>query len=162
MPLPSELIERLADAGARRELGRVLDRLASERAPVGHGEWFPPLTQSGAVAATVDYAWYTLVGRFALVQARLVVTGSGVAGNSVIVGGQPSALRPRRSGAIATLGVFTLFDASVALYVGSVEAVAAQAWRLTAHNQGDYVGITPNFGLANTDVLGFACVYERE
>src|SRR3970282_1845978 len=64
----------------------------------------------------------------------------------------PSARRPRRSAAIATLGVFTLFDASVALYVGSVEAVAAQAWRLTAHNQGDYVGITPNFGLANTDV----------
>ena len=48
MPLPSELIERLADAGARRELGRWLDALAGARPfdelRVERGVWAPAWT----------------------------------------------------------------------------------------------------------------------
>jgi hypothetical protein len=62
MPLPSELIERLADAGARRELGRWLDGLAGARPlAVERGEWVPTWTGL-TVVGTPTYAgrWWRL------------------------------------------------------------------------------------------------------
>ena len=52
MPLPSELIERLADAGARRELGRLLDALAGA-APLKleRGVWTPSWAGSSTAGA---------------------------------------------------------------------------------------------------------------
>jgi hypothetical protein len=57
MPLPSELIERLADAGARRELGRLLDALAGAAAfKVERGEWTPTSDSQNNLTGTPTFA----------------------------------------------------------------------------------------------------------
>jgi hypothetical protein len=67
MPLPSELIERLADAGARRELGRLLDALAGAGAlRVERGRWAPAWTGL-TVVGTPTYA-----GRYTRLDGRVV------------------------------------------------------------------------------------------
>lgn len=84
MPLPSELIERLSDAGARRELGRRLDTLAGAAAfRVERGEWTPTTDASSNLTGTPTFAntKYVLLGPLVLYQltiAGLSLTASGV------------------------------------------------------------------------------------
>ena len=58
MPLPSELIERLGDAWARRELGRLLDSLA-RGARLERGVWTPAWTGLTVVGALTTSGRYT-------------------------------------------------------------------------------------------------------
>jgi hypothetical protein len=84
MPLPSELIERLADAGARRELGRLLDALAGARPlAVERGEWTPTTDASSNLTGTPAFAnaKYAQIGGVVFYQlaiAGLSLTASGV------------------------------------------------------------------------------------
>jgi hypothetical protein len=161
MPLPSELIERLADAGARRELGRLLDALAGARGLEARvGDWTPTVTQGVAVTVTVSFARYTRLGQRALVTAGLSVTSAGTVGNAIKIGGQPAVLQPVHVTSTPAIGAGYVLDAGTAWYQGTLVVYGASDWRLQAHGLGDVVGVTPNFALANGDLISFACAYE--
>jgi hypothetical protein len=76
MPLPSELIEKLADAGARRELGRLLDGLAGVNAwRVERGVWVPAWTGLTVVGTPAYAGYFTRLDR--LVKVSVVITAGG-------------------------------------------------------------------------------------
>ncbi len=161
MPLPSELIERLADPGARRELGRLLDALAGARGEaVLSGDWTPAVTQGVAVTATVVFARYTRLWNRALVTARLTVTSAGTAGSAIQIGGQPAVIQPVHATVSAAIGAGYILDQGTAWYQGALVVYAALDWRLQAHGLGDVLGVTPSFALAANDAISFAAAYE--
>ncbi len=131
----------------------------SNTLPFAAVDWTPTVTQSGAVSCTVTYAQYQVVGGFALVNARVAITGAGTGNNPVVVGGQPAVIQPSNAGEDRILGSFVLIDAGTSAYSGVVLGEAADGWRLRVHNSGTPVGQTPNFALANGDSLAITCCY---
>jgi hypothetical protein len=123
--------------------------------------WTPTVVQSGSVTVTVNRAKYTINGNIAVVNIYLTVTGSGTGNNVIVIGGQPVAIQP--SGYIAgeIIGIGRILDTSASThYVGGIIYVGATDWRLMAHAAvGNYVGVVPNFALANNDVINLAASY---
>lgn len=145
---------------------RRLERRVAEIERVERGgfwvDWTPTLTQSGSVAHTVAYARYTTVGRLVMVQARLAITASGTAGNTITVGGIPAAIAPANSGNIADVaGSFSYLDNGNTWYAGSVYPASASTLAFIADGRSSAFGVTPNFAVANNDRLGFVAVWER-
>ena len=124
-------------------------------------DWTPTITQSGNVTVTVNYARYVVLAQSVIVRAKLTVTGSGTAGNAVVIGGIPTAIQPANSGGLSIIGIGNIQDSGTAQYVGALWANTASDWRLIAHNQTNFVGVTPSFALANGDIIGFQAAYER-
>ncbi len=130
----------------------------------GWQTWTPTVVQNVAVAVTVTYARYVVLAQTVIVQVRLVVTGAGTAGNDVRIQGIPSAIAPNRvdgSTAVAVCGTAVVFDTGTAFYQGALVAVGANDLRITCHNQTNRLGATPNFALANGDVISFQGAWER-
>ena len=119
---------------------------------------YTPQIDQGAttnIAKTVNYARYLKVGRLAIVQFRLDVTGTGTAGSNVTVT-LPSAVVPVGSSGLAgTFGYGQIYDASTAVNYGcqirplSTTTVAFSGdWSSAA-----FWGTTPNLAVANGDQL---------
>jgi len=143
------LLQRRVDGLIKPEVGRWVD-------------WMPTVTQSGAVAVTVNYARYVVMANMVVGQARLTVTGSGTAGNAIIIGGMPVLDQPVRNGSnVDIMGSMLVLDSGLAFYHGALVAVGGADWRGIAHNLANYIGITPSFGLVATDVIGIEFAYER-
>lgn len=121
--------------------------------------WTPTVTQSGSVTVTVTRARYIVAGKIAHVQANLLVTGSGTITNAIVIGGQPAAIQ---SPANLIIGGGLIIDTGTQIYGGlSLVAVGATDWRFYGYAAGtSHAGVTPNFALANTDVIQFQAVYE--
>lgn len=142
------------------ELQAQVDDLVKPEVP-GWADWTPTVTQSVSVAATIIYARYITIGRLVLVECRLAITGTGTAGNAILVDGIPAAIAPVHSGNQADArGTFIIFDASVGWYTGSLypNSNSNIAFKIDG---GTIVGINPNFALANTDRIGFSAAWER-
>lgn len=123
-------------------------------------DWTPSVTQSGSVAVAVNNARYVLVSNVAHVAARLTVTGSGTAGSAINIGGIPTAITPKYSGTVVTVGTGAVTDASESTtYVGIVISIASGFQLRDTATQG-YIGANPSFGLASDDVLAFNATYE--
>lgn len=120
--------------------------------------WTPTVTQSGSVTVTVNNAIYSIVGDICTVNVSLTVTGSGTANNAIVIGGQPSEIQA--TGGQNFLGTITIEDLSASLfYSGVLRLIGATDWRGITDGLGNYMGITPNFGLANTDRISFQGSY---
>lgn len=128
---------------------------------VALGAWTtftPTLIQSGAVTKTVGYAKYARVGRLIVAECRLAVTGTGTAGQPVVVGLPVASVASDRP-----IGSFHLIDISAVLnYTGT--AIYEGAW-------GGVLGLgnaqNAGFGqaqftaaLASGDFVGYAVAYE--
>lgn len=120
-------------------------------------DWTPTVDQGGAVAATVTWAKYKVVNGIKFVEVRLTVTGAGSAGSVIKIGGQPAAIQSTTTGIVP--GQVIITDTGTAYYVGNIRVQGATEWRFIAHNSGSEMGATPNFALANTDLIEFSAVY---
>lgn len=128
----------------------------------GWADWTPTITQSVAVAATVQYARYTIINKTAITEARLLVTGAGVAGNNIEIGGQPTLIQHGNTNSNnSIIGAILVFDSGTAFYHGALVSSAATTWLGFAHNQTGAIGTTPSFALANGDRVTFVASYER-
>ncbi len=122
----------------------------------------PTVTQSGAVSLTVTFARYIVLANMIIVEARLVMTGAGTGNNAIVLAGFPTAILPANTVANEhVVGTFVIADVGTAFYVGAVVYVGVNAFRMFAHNETSFVGVAPNFALANGDVIGFQGSWER-
>jgi hypothetical protein len=152
--LEEELVRRI-DALEKRLDGRI------EPENSRWMDWTPTVDQGGAVAANVSWARYAVSGNTVHLWVELAITGAGVAGNAVSVSGIPAAIQPSQASVTAVVGVGEVLDTGTAYYVGALVANGADDLRIIAHNLGGFVGVTPNFALANGDAIGFHATYER-
>jgi hypothetical protein len=127
----------------------------------GWNTWTPTVTQSGAVAVTVNRARYKVVNDICHTEVQLTCTAAGTGNNAIVIGGQPAAIQPAWTGYWAVLGHVMVHDAGTAYYVGVVLAVAATTWHFMrdAATLG-YIGQDPNFALAIGDVISINATYE--
>lgn len=118
-------------------------------------DWTPSLTQSGAVTKTVTQAKYVRLGpSLYYVQCHLDVTGSGTAGNDIVIGNLPGT--PIANG---IYGSGWIYDASTnTFFAGAVISISA-GLRIRAHLETDDVGSDPSFALASGDVIGLMAIY---
>ena len=120
MPFPSELIERLSDAGARRELGRWLDALAGVPAQAGieRGEWTPTSDSQNNLTGTPTFAnaKYAQIG-------GLVVYQLTIAGLSLTASGARTFINFTLP--LPTLGSLDLIVGSGVIDNGTTTAIAA-------------------------------------
>ena len=122
----------------------------------------PTLTQSGAVTVTVTRARYMLMGKTAVVQIALIVTGSGTAGNDITIGSIPAAIAPLSPGAnTCIVGVGMIQDAGTINY-GGLTAIAPTASTVyfQPYNTSTRIGANPSFALAVNDIISCQLVYE--
>lgn len=121
----------------------------------------PTLVQGGAVTKTVTWARYKIINKLCHMEIRLAVTGSGSAGNNIIIGNFPAAATIRNTGSITIpVGIGLAQDAGSALYVGfaSVDSGTSVAIRDSATQQ--IVGTNPSFALASGDTITLNLTYE--
>jgi len=119
MPFPSELIERLSDAGARRELGRLLDAWAGAAAfKVERGEWTPTSDSQNNLTGTPTFAnaKYAQIG-------GLVVYQLTIAGLSLTASGARTFINFTLP--LPTLGSLDLIVGSGVIDNGTTTAIAA-------------------------------------
>lgn len=144
----------------------VWDKVLSNLKHIGHTAgltWVgftPTLTQSGSVTVTVTRARYSIVGKTAIVQIALAVTGSGTGGNDISIGSIPAAITPAATGANMACGAAIVSDASVANYACTASMLSGPAVKFFTYNAAGYVGTAPSFALANTDSISCQLVYE--
>lgn len=123
--------------------------------------WTPTINQGGAVARTVNYAHYVIIGDTVHIEAEISPTAAGAAGNVIIVGGLPAAIGFLHFGAVDVVGKFVYYDNGTAFYEGGVLAQTATTIIFQCHGVGSQLGATPNFAIANGDILGFNLTYRR-
>lgn len=129
--------------------------------PVAHlaawPTWTPSLVQSGAVTKTVSEAHYEKVGRRVTGNVLMVVTGSGTAGQPIVVG-LPVAMA---GGGNLAIGSGWVYDASGVIgYTGVLIRVTSTTAILWAHSNSNNIGATPNFALANSDQISYHFSYQ--
>jgi hypothetical protein len=118
----------------------------------------PTITQSGAVAKTVQYAAYSRAGRTISVNFYMTMTGTGLAGNAVTVSLPVTA----SSAGFGVHGAGVIFDASGPTVYGgtwvgtSTSVVAFQGDWATSNTW----GVQPSIALAANDILRGNIVYE--
>jgi hypothetical protein len=120
----------------------------------------PTLTQSATVTKTVTYARYTRIGRMITVEVVLAVTGSGTAGNAVVIG------LPVTAATASTLpvGAGYIFDTSATDTIAGAAYLATTTTiqLLSARATGQALGVGSGFAaaLASGDVVAFSVTYE--
>jgi hypothetical protein len=122
-------------------------------------DWTPTVDQNGAVAATVDAARYIAVFNVIHIIAKLTITGTGTAGNDIIVGSVPINIGNVTGNYIIGSGM--ILDTGTTRYTCSVEVATVTTLKFIGYNNSGRIGTTPSFALANGDVISFTCTYER-
>ncbi len=122
----------------------------------------PTVTQSGAVTLTVTFARYIVLANTVIVQARLAITGAGTGNNAIIIAGLPTAILPGNATVNDHVaGNSVISNSGTAFYQGALVYVGVNDFRIIAHNTTDFIGVDPNFALANGDFIGFQGSWER-
>jgi hypothetical protein len=119
--------------------------------------WTPTITQGGSVAITITEAKYCFIGKVCHIYGYLTVTGSGIGGNVIVIGGQPTAVQPARTN--IPIGTAYLIDAGVGYYMGNVIDVSATGWQIMVGSTNSVAGVIPNYALANGDLIMFSATY---
>ena len=123
-------------------------------------DWTPTVTQSGAVTVTVTEAKYCLVGKVCHIYAKLAVTGTGTGANAIVVGATPVAAQPAvAAGEGMVHGQAWVQDAGAANYYGLAVNSSGANWIFPDTNTREYIGVDPNFALANGDKIFFSATY---
>lgn len=137
--------------------GQILTAATMNSIGAAWESYTPTLTQSGAVTKTVTYAKYTQINKLCIVNIRLDVTGTGTAGNAVVVG-----LPLTSATTTLSIGSVSIYDASASTnYSGTCYFISTT----TVQFQGDWSatnfwGVTPNLGLAASDQIHISLQYE--
>ena len=135
-------------------IGGNLDELAPFFA--AWTSYTPTLTQSGAVTKTVTYAKYVQIGNFVWVQVFLTATGAGTAANAITVTLPVAAIAHQ-----GVSGAAFVLDANVNSYVGTARGLTTTTVAFfQGLGGGTAIGQSPNFALANTDIVQFSVFYE--
>ena len=142
-------LERFIDGLIKPEVGQWQD-------------WTPTVTQLGGVTVTVSYARYAVIANTVILLARLVVTGTGTANNAIVISGIPTPILPSLATSSTTMvGHLLVLDTGTAYYHTPLVYVGANNFLGIYPAGGNYVGITPNFGLVSGDEISFQATYER-
>lgn len=128
---------------------------------------YTPILYQGAtvVSKTVDSARYLRMGKFAAIQVRMTVTGSGAANSGVQVS-LPADLAPASRGSFYPQGVGVIYDASAAqlgMYAVDLVTYGLAIFFSTSgtfDNSAGNSGTTFSAALANNDRVGFTAIYE--
>ena len=128
----------------------------------------PTLTQSTSVTLTTATGRYLHFGYVCHLHIFLNPSGTGTAGNDMIIGNIPAAIAPRTSGAIAggdfdgDIGVGTYHDSGSALYLLHCYFASSSTLRLqhSAEISGANFGAAPAVTVAAGDSLSLTIVYE--
>lgn len=145
----------------QQNLQRQFDNLPQPE--VGRWQSFTPtINQGGAVAATVTFARYITLNDAVIMQARLAITAAGVGGNSITIGGFPTAILPTNAASAEhVVGTFLYFDAGVGFYQGALVYVGVNTFRGILDGRGNYFGLDPAVTTANNDNVGIQGSWER-
>ncbi|MCB0190654.1 MAG: hypothetical protein KDJ65_01775 [Anaerolineae bacterium] len=121
-------------------------------------DWIPTITQSSSVTYTLTsgFARYVLSDRTITARMRVGITGSGVAGNAIIIGGLPYDI----SDVTGDIGIARIVDTGSASYVGSCNVQNATSFQVVRDGGSSGIGIAPNFALASGDVIALLVAYE--
>lgn len=137
-------------------LQKQVDGLIKPEVPV-LTSWTATVTQSGSVTISSQTSYYVLMPPLVWVHAFITVSGAGVAGNAIRVGGQPSAIQA--AGGQVVIGEGRINDISVTDYQGLVHVGGAADWYFRYGNGSSYIGAVPSFALANGDSIEINCIY---
>jgi len=168
MPLPSELIERLADAGARRELGRLLDALVGAAAfRVERGVWTPTFagtSTAGAFTYVEQLGHWWRFDSLTLILGRCRISAIGVAPvGSMSLPGLPFRAGPLVSlyGGVDFFAVGSFNYAAGALDLGGYIAPSTDVIRLIESFDNAAAADTPAANFTNASCqLTFFGLYE--
>jgi hypothetical protein len=151
VPISTFTSGQILTAAQMNEIGENLNIIG--------GPWTsytPTLTQSVAVTKTVTYAKYVQTGNFVWVQVRLTATGAGIGNNAITV-----SLPVAASETAGVSGAAFVLDANVNNYVGTARGLTTTTVSFFQNQGGGTaIGQSPNFALANTDVVQFSAFYE--
>lgn len=117
------------------------------------------LTQSGAVAKTVDYARYALLGNLVLVSVAMHVTGSGTGANDIVVGGLPAAANMLETSHFWGLGAGIVEKGGGIRYDAMVTPASATSFMFFHGLVGAAIGGDPNIALASGDFISFVAAF---
>jgi len=136
MPLASELIERLGDPWARRELGRRLDELAGRGRVVERGVWLPAWTSLTVVGALTTTGRYTRLAHLVVVHVEVQgATSTASAVGTTYVNNLPFT-------ALASAGALaTDFSTGVGLANGQIVIATTRLYPPTWAASGDLFGL---------------------
>lgn len=124
--------------------------------------WTPTFTQSVAVTATINYARYTVIGWTVHLVGNITFTSGGTAGNNIIMGGLPvNNANVFGADVYNVAGHFFYLDSGTASYNGHVYGRANNNVAFIDWSTNSFLGISPNFAIANNDRLGFNITYEK-
>ena len=124
--------------------------------------WTPTVTQSGAVAATVNRATFGRWGRMIVATGFLTVTGTGTSNNAVLISGLPAAA----AYATGIVGTSALSDVSdTRTYVGVVALASTTTFNILGSPPGanTALGATGSpfvAALTSPDQISFTITYE--
>jgi len=119
-------------------------------------DYTPTLTQGVTVTKTITNARYCQFQKTVIVQAKLVATSAGTAGQGVIVG-LPIAARTNN----ATLsGIFSFYDASTNIFYPCAAQLDTTTTISAFFNSGFAFGTAPAITVANTDQIQISITYE--
>lgn len=120
----------------------------------------PTLLQAAGVAATINYARYSIFGKTVTVQFQITATANGTAANPIIVGAIPAVIVPKQTGQYAVIGSGVYLRTGVIIYPTTVVAVTTTAWEFFGGNGTDRLGVNPSFAIAIGDILSGSVTYE--
>lgn len=120
-------------------------------------DWTPTVTQSGSVTVTVTAAEYKLSQGKVDIYCHLTVTGTGTAGNDILVGGWPAAIAPSPTPVYWPVGTGVIVDSGTEAYEGvvSINDVDTTKIALRSPTTNDWIGSNPSFALASSDQILF-------
>jgi hypothetical protein len=124
--------------------------------------WTPTVSQSGSsVSCTVTEAKYAVMDKVCHIYADIEITGSGSSAGdaAVAIGGIPSAVQPAHYDSHFAVGSGLVLDAGTASVGAQLIAVTASTFKFLGYNVGNYVGLVPNFALANGDQITLTGTY---
>lgn len=159
----SDTTNTVADAAGDMLIGtadNVIAKLATTGL-TGATSYTPTLTQSGTVTKTVDYAKYIQIGKLTVCWWRLTVTGTGSAGNGIVIGTPVTAATSR-----GAFGAFHFLDTSGSLrFVGIADLASTttiQGWLSATAGVNSVIGVSgsSNVAIGNTDTLDGFLVFE--
>lgn len=122
-------------------------------------DWTPTVNQttgSTGVDLTVTQAKYCQVGKKVTAKGLLAITGTGTTGQSIQIGGWPVSIG---DAATSCIGTAYVYDSSVGFYATAIRVISSTSVGLIGYNVVDYMGVTPNFGLAAGDAIAFTAEY---
>lgn len=151
-----------ADTGTRLGIGtanQILRVNSGATAPEWAGAYTtytPTVIQNGARTKTVDLAQYIRYGNFCHVAVRCNLTDAGTANNVIQSGNLPIA----PTGTDPMVGTYLYYDSGTGFYSGTCLYITAiSVIQFYTHGLTNPLGQTPNFAIANGDVLWYNLTY---